>query len=108
MFVRRSTKLSACLSALWILSASGVLAWGHGSASKARQAPDRGQAIYSQGMTALQKGDLDAARLSFEKVVRLAPSSPEGHNSLGWVLIQQGQIDTGVAQFRAALKLRPV
>jgi Tfp pilus assembly protein PilF len=87
MFLRRTTKISAYLTFLWILS-TGVLLWSQESASKARQPPDRAQAIYSQGMAALQKGDLEAARASFEKVVRIAPSSPDAHNSLGWVLMQ--------------------
>src|SRR5437899_12896119 len=104
MFLRPSTKLSACLTALWILSTSGSLIWGQTSP---REAPaDRAQAIYSQGMGALQKGDLNSARASFEKVVRLAPSSPEAHNSLGWVLMEQAQIDPAIAQFRVALKLK--
>src|SRR3979411_3167842 len=44
-------------------------------------------ALYQQGVRSLQKGDLAAARAAFEKVVRLAPNAPEGHNSLGWVLM---------------------
>src|SRR5437763_15385240 len=100
MFLRRSIKFCACLTVLWILSAGGLLLWGQ--TSRAKAPADRAQAIYSGGMAALQKGDLDAARSSFEKVVRLAPSSPEAHNSLGWVLMQQGQINPWVAQFRAA------
>ena len=47
-------------------------------------------ATYQKGMIALQQGDLAAARAAFERVVRLAPNSPEGHNSLGWVLLAQG------------------
>src|SRR5207302_1016856 len=54
-----------------------------------------------------QKGDLVSARADFEKVVRLAPNSPEGHNSLGWVLLAQGEIDSAIVHFRAAVKLNP-
>jgi len=43
----------------------------------------RAAATYQRGMLALKKGDLVSARAGFEKVVRLAPQSPEGHNSLG-------------------------
>ena len=92
MFLRRSTKPFACLTVLLIFSASGLLIWGQVRPSKARQPADsRAESIYSQGMAALNKGDLNGARASFEKVVRLAPSSPEAHNSLGWVLMEQGQ-----------------
>src|SRR5260370_8922909 len=67
----------------------------------------RTAATYQRGMSALQKGDLISARADFEKVVRLAPQSPEGHNSLGWVLLAQGEIDPAIAQFRTAVKLKP-
>jgi len=39
--------------------------------------------------------------------VRLAPKSPEGHNSLGWVLLAQGEIDSAIVHFRSAVKLSP-
>src|SRR5260370_13130421 len=55
----------------------------------------------------LQKGDLATAHANFEKVLRIAPRSPEGHNSLGWVLLAEGKIDLAIAQFRTALKLHP-
>ena len=64
-------------------------------------------ALYQQGIRSLQKGDLAAARAAFEKVVRLAPNAPEGHNSLGWVLLKTGNLDEAVAQLRAAVKLKP-
>src|SRR6267154_804857 len=64
-------------------------------------------ATYQHGMSALQRGDLVSARADFEKVVRLAPNSPEGHNSLGWVLLAQGEIDSAIVHFQTALKLNP-
>src|SRR5258708_5647750 len=64
-------------------------------------------ALYQQGIRLLQKGDLAAARAAFEKVVRLAPNAPEGHNSLGWVLMTTGNLDEAVAQLRTAVKLKP-
>src|ERR1700704_6088696 len=53
-----------------------------------QKAPDKpsADALYKQGLRSVQKGDLVGARTAFEKVVRLEPNSPEGHNSLGWVL----------------------
>src|SRR5271166_1777635 len=64
-------------------------------------------AVYAEGMAALQRRDLGAARVSFEKVVRLAPSSAEAHNSLGWVLLSLGQLDAAIVHLRAAVKLNP-
>ena len=60
-----------------------------------------------QGMAALKRGDLASARVTFEKVVRLSPRSPEAHNSLGWVLLSQNQPDVAIPHFRLALELRP-
>jgi len=37
-------------------------------------------AIYSEGIAALQRRDLAGAREAFEKTVRLVPQSPEPHN----------------------------
>src|ERR1700694_1761568 len=103
MFFHRPAKSSSyLLKALWFLVASASLACGQGSAQP-RHAEERTKTLYSQGMGALEKGDLNGARVSFEKVIRLAPSSPEAHNSLGWVLLQQAQIDSAITQFRAAL-----
>ncbi len=64
-------------------------------------------ALYNQGVRSLQKGDLVAARAAFDKVVRLAPNAPEGHNSLGWVLMTTGHPAEAVAQLRTAVKLKP-
>ncbi|MBI3645646.1 MAG: tetratricopeptide repeat protein, partial [Acidobacteriales bacterium] len=63
--------------------------------------------LYKQGIRSLQGGDLSAAHSAFEKVVKLAPNAPEGHNSLGWVLLKTGKLDEAVGQFRTALKLSP-
>src|SRR5258707_7365317 len=65
------------------------------------------ESLYKQGVRAVQNGDLGAARAAFEKVVRLAPDAPEGHNSLGWVLLSTGKIDESMGQFRTALRLNP-
>src|ERR1700732_4088944 len=64
-------------------------------------------AEYGRGVNALQRGDLAGARAAFEKVLRLVPSSPEGHNSLGWVLLAQGQTEEAIVHFRAALRAKP-
>src|SRR5271166_4759784 len=73
----------------------------------AQKAPDKSaiDSLYKKGVQSLQQGDLDAARANFEKVVRLAPNSPEGHNSLGWVLMSTGKIDEAIPQFRTAIRL---
>src|SRR5260370_3865792 len=74
----------------------------------AQKAPDNSAIdnLYKQGIRSLQQRDLDAARADFEKVVRLAPNAPEGHNSLGWVLMSTGKIDDAITQFHTALRLK--
>ena len=96
---RTATKIRA-LAALLVLGTLAGLAL-------AQKAPDKSAIdnLYKQGVRSLQAGDLDAARADFEKVVRLAPNAPEGHNSLGWVLMSTGKIDDAITQFRTALRL---
>jgi Flp pilus assembly protein TadD len=64
-------------------------------------------ALYARGMAALRHQDLNSARSAFEKVIAIAPRSPEAHNSLGWVLVSQGEVEAGIVQFRTAIKLKP-
>ncbi len=64
-------------------------------------------ALYKEGVRLLQQGDPASARVAFEKVVRLAPNAPEGHNSLGWLLLTAGKLDEAIAQLRVAVKLKP-
>src|SRR5882724_11791862 len=66
----------------------------------------RVKTLYAQGMGALRNRDLPGARASFEKLLRIAPGSPEAHNSLGWVLMMQGNVDEAILQFNSALQLK--
>src|SRR5207249_10439422 len=100
MFIYRSTPIFRLCAALIFLCCAGALKCAAQSASSAKaDAASRASATYQHGMSALQKGDLVSARADFEKVVRLAPNSPEGHNSLGWVLLAQGEIDSAIVHF---------
>jgi len=86
-----------------------VTAFGSSALSAAQKSkpPSQVEAIYAQGMQALQRGDLPAAETAFNKVLRLAPSSPEAHNSLGWVLQAEEKIEPAIREFQAAIKLKP-
>ena len=77
------------------------------NSASAAESASKAAALYKQGIATLEKGDLDSARGAFEKVVRLAPQSPEGHNSLGWVLLAKDEVDSAIKQFQSALKLKP-
>ena len=80
---------------------------GQSSGSAPSSSAAKAAALYKQGLADLQKGDLDSARAAFETVVRLAPQSPEGHNSLGWVLLATDEMDSAISQFHKALALKP-
>ena len=77
------------------------------SAAQKTASPAQAEAIYAEGMQALQRGELSAARAAFEKVLRLAPRSAEAHNSLGWVLLAEGKIDPAIRELQAAVKIKP-
>src|ERR1700730_18034165 len=93
-------RLLICFFLPWILL-------GQDSAALNKLHPAQADEVYAEGMSALQEGDLTTARAAFEKVVRIAPDSPEGHNSLGWVLLAQERIDPAIREFRAAVRLKP-
>src|SRR6267378_2371453 len=104
---RRTPLFQLCAALLFLCGAVGARCTAQSAGSAKKDGVSRANATYQHGMSALQKGDLVSARADFEKVVRLAPNSPEGHNSLGWVLLAQGEIDSAIVHFRSAVKLNP-
>src|SRR5580692_11458524 len=92
---------------LFLFGAASATCSAQSPSSTDANSASRASATYQHGMSALQQGDLISARAAFEKVVRLAPKSPEGHNSLGWVLLAQGEVNAAIAQFQTAVKLNP-
>jgi Flp pilus assembly protein TadD len=104
---RRTHFFQLCTALLFFFCGAGVMCAAQSTGSAKADSASRATVTYQQGMSALQKGDLSSARTAFEKVVRLAPQSPEGHNSLGWVLLAQGEVDAAIAHFRTAVKLNP-
>src|SRR5207253_1192566 len=92
---------------LFFFSLGAATCAAQSTASPPADAATRANALYQQGLSVLKKGDLASARTAFEKVVRLAPQSPESHNSLGWVLLAQGEVDAAIAHFQTAVKLNP-
>src|SRR5438105_7485050 len=65
------------------------------------------ESLYLDGIEAIKHGDLPKARVVLEKVTKLSPLSPEGHNSLGWVLFSQGHTGEAISELRIALRLKP-
>lgn len=62
---------------------------------------------FRQGYAESERNDLAAARLSFEKVVRLAPQIPAGHAALGSVLLALGDLTAAIPELETAQKLDP-
>src|SRR5437667_177030 len=95
-----------CAALIFFHAAAAICAGQSAGPAKA-DAASRASATYQQGLSALRQGDLAFARAAFERVLRLVPQSPEGHNSLGWVLLAQNEVDSAIAHFRAALRWKP-
>src|SRR5689334_7666556 len=55
---------------------------------------------FSEGAAALQRGDLPAAKLSFEKAVRQNPSDAQARNGLGLVLLSQNNPTAAIPHFQ--------
>ena len=104
---RRTPFLQLYIALVFLFCADAEIYAGQSAGSAKADAVSRANATYQQGLSALQQGDLASARAAFEKVLRLVPQSPEGHNSLGWVLLAQNEVDSAIAHFRAALQWKP-
>ena len=64
--------------------------------------PNSAEAHDTLGGIYLERGDLQRARLQFEKAVQLQPQSGPAHYHLGLVLQQQGKTAEAEREFRAA------
>jgi tetratricopeptide (TPR) repeat protein len=65
------------------------------------------QDVFSQGVAALQAGQLDSAEKAFLQVLKEGGRLPFVHNDLGIVYAQRGQRDQALAEFREAIRLDP-
>lgn len=75
--------------------------------AKFPQLSSEARAAAQQGMAAFHSGDLDSARLSFEKMRGLSPGHPMALINLGTVLFQQGKFDEAVEMLRQATGTAP-
>src|ERR1700686_1760994 len=76
-----------------------------GQNSKPKLSPAR--VAYDRGEEALHRGDLLAARYSFQEAVRLAAGNAEAHASLGVVLVGLGKLGEAESELRSAIKIKP-
>lgn len=94
----------------------GLLCFGRAGAWKdeislwqdaARQAPLMPEAHYNLGYAYHQQGDLDRARLAYEKAVALSPAYVRAQVNLGAIYREQGALAKAEAAFRQALAAEP-
>jgi predicted Zn-dependent protease len=64
-------------------------------------------ARFSEGVTALKAGSLDAAERAFRDVLKNGGDQPFVHHNLGIVLQQRGDHQDAIVEFRAASRLDP-
>jgi tetratricopeptide (TPR) repeat protein len=72
-------------------------------------APERpgAEEIFATGLEAIGRGDISAAEVAFNELIKLQPDSAEARNNLAVVLVEQGRIPEATALLRRALELRP-
>jgi len=72
-------------------------------------APESGEAIvkFRAGMTALGKGDLDAAADDFRAAAQAAPKAPGPHIGLAEVALRRGESSVAEGELKNALELAP-
>ena len=70
-------------------------------------APETASSLYDQGVFALNKGDLKAARSLFERALRLNPNDPHLFYSMAVTLLQSGLIDECLVHLERCIQLQP-
>jgi Tfp pilus assembly protein PilF len=69
--------------------------------------PTRSEAHYALGFVREGRGELRAARESYEAAVRLDPNLAEAHDRLGFVLGRLGDVPAGIVELEKAVRLNP-
>lgn len=77
------------------------------SVARSKDPSNSAKTLNNLGLTHAQNGNLDEARLCFERAVALDSSHAGAHNNLGNVFREQREFDQAVASYRAALAADP-
>ena len=75
--------------------------------ASATSAPETASSLYDQGVFALNKGDLKAARSLFERALQLNPRDPHLFYSMAVTLLQSGLIEECLAHLDQCIQLQP-
>ena len=89
---------------LGFLSLIGALGLSHIAVVTARQDP---AASVQQVQSALERGDLEGARVAVEAALRTEPDNPAFQNFAGVIAAQRGDFAAAEAYFREAIRLAP-
>jgi tetratricopeptide (TPR) repeat protein len=80
---------------------------GAAQAQEPTAALRQADADYREGVSALNRNELETARTKFEEVIRLAPGAEQGHSALGAVLVREGHLTAGTRELEKALDMKP-
>ncbi len=69
--------------------------------------PAEVDAIVARGINQMEDGDLDSAKLSFERAIQLNPNSFEATQNLGAALETMGDLNAALAKYQEAVALNP-
>ena len=75
--------------------------------ASATPVPETASSLYDQGVFALNKGDLKAARSLFERALQLNPRDPHLFYSMAVTLLQSGLIEECLAHLDQCIQLQP-
>jgi Tfp pilus assembly protein PilF len=64
-------------------------------------------AQYNQGVIAWNAGNIDAAKVAFEEVIKLKPDHADAHYQLGMANLNKGKLPEAAAMFEKYLELAP-
>jgi len=96
---------SGVLSMFLAIMAAGP--WRPLSAQKASPDLNQARSAMAAGIAAANSGNLDQARLAFERAVKLAPHVSATHAALGSVLLSQNQLPAALKELNRAHALDP-
>lgn len=63
--------------------------------------------LFQQGTNHYENGELEQAKVAFQKALEIKPNYTHAHNNLGVVYYQKGKVNEGIQEFKQALSDDP-